>query len=99
MCYGTWPSFRGGSSFRGIRVFQLKLYFHTKFHVDWRLPSTLCKKNNKDCFYEGCSIFFIDLNLNMGLMLYSKWVDVFKMFSVSHLSEIFSKLLISIHKV
>ena len=55
--YGTRPSFRGGSSFRGIRVFQLKLYFHTKCHVDWRLPSTLCKKNNKVCFYEGCSIF------------------------------------------
>ena len=74
-----------------MHVFQLKLYFHTRCHVDWRLLSILCKKNNKDCFYEGCSIFLIDLNLNMGLMLYSKWVDVFKMFSVSHLTVKYSQ--------
>ena len=40
----------------------------------------------ENCFYEGCSIFFIDLNLDMGLILYSKWVDVFKIFSASHLT-------------
>ena len=31
-------------------------------------------------------VFFIDLNSNMGLTLYSKWVDALKMLPVSHLT-------------
>ena len=45
-----------------------------------------CARKITDCFYEGFSIFLIDLNLNMGLMLNSKWVGVFKMFLVSHMT-------------
>ena len=75
MVYGTWPNFRGGSSFHGKHIFRLKLYFLTSCQVYQRLSSVLFKKNNKDCFCEGFSIFFFDPNLNMGVKLCSKWVD------------------------
>ena len=48
--YGASASFRGGSSFHGIPIFHLKLYFLTSCQVCQRLAFILCKKNNKDCF-------------------------------------------------
>ena len=60
------------------------------------LPSIFCKTINKDCFCEYCSILFIDHILNMGVMLYFKWV----VSSITPDIELFSKFHnISIYKV
>ena len=75
--------------FRVVPVFFLftcissETVFSQKFSS---LTASTCKKNNRDFFYDGCSIFFIDLNSNMGLTLYLKWVEAQKMHPVSHLT-------------
>ena len=76
--YGTYPGFPGSSSFHGIHVFQLKLNFLTSCQVYWFLSSIQCKKTNKvKNVFVSCSIFFIDQNLIMGVMLYSsQWLEI-----------------------
>ena len=63
----------GGSSFRGIHVFQLKLYFLTSRQVYQRMSSILCKKYVihivqekylKNVLVRVVQFFLIDLILN-----------------------------------
>ena len=79
------PVFMGVSVFVVYMCFSCNCIFSQDVTFTGFYHPHCARKNYKGCFYEVCSIFFIDLNLNVGLLLYSKCVDVFKMFSVSHL--------------
>ena len=76
--FSGWFQFLWFTCISAETVFSQVFNFNSIYHA---------RKITKDFFYEGCSIFFIDLNSNMGLLtLYSKCVDALKMLPVSHLT-------------